>query len=1005
MPTQHVDPSSDELLQTVANTLLKARKVVVVTGAGISTNSGIPDFRSENGLYSLIQAHFELARNNASPDTTSQGDSDTNEGDNERDFQDGPAPKRRRLSCGPIIFNRQERSDQKETEDAVALEEPAETPVQDDLNLPSSPTRTTGNAIQISTPKAMRTPDRAEMPTTSPLSSPPLEEIVLPTSPGPIIQTRSLRSRRDLLNIAIPASSSPLSSPPPILFEPHPPSPSITSSSRRSSTSQCEMDLNSHSLSASQSSSGRNSLPNMKGKDLFDASIWSDPLRTSVFYTFATSLRQKVKDCEPTSSHRFISHLRDRKKLVRCYTQNIDRIEEKVGLSTSLEEGPGSRGRFSRRSTANGAQLSKMVEDAAAEPPTPVGESHPSLSTQHPADETETPKTPVTESEASVGDQPKAPPKLETLRSSGVECVFLHGSLESLRCFLCGRVTCWDGIRESETMSGQQPECPHCVGATAAREERGKRALGVGKLRPDIVLYGEEHPNAHLISPIVTHDLSLCPDMLLILGTSLRVHGLKILVREFAKSIHSRGGTVVFVNFTKPPESSWGDIIDYWVQWDCDAWVSDLQNRVPKLWEEPKEKQPAKNPMALRDTKVTGAYWTQKIIGELRRITEFHDASTPRSSSPISDTVMAEMSITVESKLHQQQETEETIAVQASGAATPSPPPSEPAPPMPPPPPQPEPLPKASVKPSVAQNALRLRPRRTRKSAPAAMERAEKKKPPSTLNPNHGRALKQEPEPEQVAGPVLEQVLDQVLDQALDQALEPGPEKMVMELNQPTVVVQPLKVEAPPPASSSILNSVKANPRLRKRKKIYGEEEVLSSPPQNLGGGSEDSSRRSSTGSRPVPKSEPALTLPPLRVIDAASPEQLDRRPRPLEPQSPPQGPQPTLHANVRQLRSQSLAIQEAMIKNQTQIKPARGQWNDQQQNWMGEHESVSGQWEAQQRQEQFRLSRQQREELARREREHNEKEKDVALALVGLKVSALRQWGDTWHVSPNRCR
>jgi NAD-dependent histone deacetylase SIR2 len=42
MPTVHVEPQSTQLLQDIANSLAKARKVVVVTGAGISTNSGIP---------------------------------------------------------------------------------------------------------------------------------------------------------------------------------------------------------------------------------------------------------------------------------------------------------------------------------------------------------------------------------------------------------------------------------------------------------------------------------------------------------------------------------------------------------------------------------------------------------------------------------------------------------------------------------------------------------------------------------------------------------------------------------------------------------------------------------------------------------------------------------------------------------------------------------------------------------------------------------------------------
>jgi NAD-dependent SIR2 family protein deacetylase len=71
--------------------------------------------------------------------------------------------------------------------------------------------------------------------------------------------------------------------------------------------------------------------------------------------------------------------------------------------------------------------------------------------------------------------------------------------------------------------------------------------------------------------PIVTHDLSIGPDVLLILGTSFRVHGLKFMVKEFGKAVHRKSGKVTFVNKTKPPESIWGDVIDYWEEWDCDA--------------------------------------------------------------------------------------------------------------------------------------------------------------------------------------------------------------------------------------------------------------------------------------------------------------------------------------------------------------------------------------------------------------------------------------------------
>ena len=42
MPTTRVDSGSDLELQAIADALGKSRKVVVVTGAGISTNCGIP---------------------------------------------------------------------------------------------------------------------------------------------------------------------------------------------------------------------------------------------------------------------------------------------------------------------------------------------------------------------------------------------------------------------------------------------------------------------------------------------------------------------------------------------------------------------------------------------------------------------------------------------------------------------------------------------------------------------------------------------------------------------------------------------------------------------------------------------------------------------------------------------------------------------------------------------------------------------------------------------------
>ena len=230
----------------------------------------------------------------------------------------------------------------------------------------------------------------------------------------------------------------------------------------------------------------------------------------------------------------------------------------------------------------------------------------------------------------------------------GVEVVLLHGSLVSLRCGICSKLAAWDSEdRHSATAAGFAPDCPACISANQHRMGRGRRGVAVGRLRPDIVLYGEEHPNANLVGPVITHDLGLGPDVLLILGTSLKVHGLKVMVREFAKTVHSRGGKVVFINRTKPPESNWGDFIDYWVEWDCDEWVLDLKERRPDIWlpqgsqGEEKRRVSTDNtkstllrpsrPQATRDDKANGVYFTFKILDTLAAFTDSEGQQSSRS--------------------------------------------------------------------------------------------------------------------------------------------------------------------------------------------------------------------------------------------------------------------------------------------------------------------------------------------------------------------------------------
>lgn len=73
----------------------------------------------------------------------------------------------------------------------------------------------------------------------------------------------------------------------------------------------------------------------LKGRDLFDASLFRDPSSTSLFYTFISQLKQSIDKSTPSTTHKFIKTLDTKCKLLRSYTQNIDGLEERVGLLSS----------------------------------------------------------------------------------------------------------------------------------------------------------------------------------------------------------------------------------------------------------------------------------------------------------------------------------------------------------------------------------------------------------------------------------------------------------------------------------------------------------------------------------------------------------------------------------------------------------------------------------------------------------------------------------------------
>ena len=266
----------------------------------------------------------------------------------------------------------------------------------------------------------------------------------------------------------------------------------------------------------------------LKGKDLFSDTVWRDEDSTSAFRTFIASLRQKIKDDIKATSqtHKLIRRIRDNKKLLRCYTQNIDGLEARDELCLDMSRGTGSRSRF----TKNSMQLP-----------------------QHTAHN-----------------------QLGGKMDGGCEVVQLHGDLDTVRCNVCQRTKNWTANEQEAFLKGETLRCQECELEDVVRQAAGKRGSAIGNLRPNIVLYGEDNPMETEIGSILSRDLTFGADLLLIMGTSLQVHGLKAVVKEFAKAVHSKKtGKVIFINLSEPSKSVWKDTIDYWIEMDCDMWAKD----------------------------------------------------------------------------------------------------------------------------------------------------------------------------------------------------------------------------------------------------------------------------------------------------------------------------------------------------------------------------------------------------------------------------------------------
>ena len=111
---------------------------------------------------------------------------------------------------------------------------------------------------------------------------------------------------------------------------------------------------------------------------------------------------------------------------------------------------------------------------------------------------------------------------------------------------------------------------PQCEQVAINRELTGKRRRSIGVLRPNVVLYGEDNPDANTIGKIVQRDLRTGPDVVLVVGTRLKVPGARRLAKELCRAAKYRNRFTIWASKDAPPRGL-GITFDAVFRCDCDG--------------------------------------------------------------------------------------------------------------------------------------------------------------------------------------------------------------------------------------------------------------------------------------------------------------------------------------------------------------------------------------------------------------------------------------------------
>lgn len=168
-------------------------------------------------------------------------------------------------------------------------------------------------------------------------------------------------------------------------------------------------------------------------------------------------------------------------------------------------------------------------------------------------------------------------------------CIQLHGSLDKMVCQKCRHLAQFD----RDLFDGPEaPACPACTETDELRTTTGQRSHGVGKMRPRIVLYNEHNPDEEAIAAVMNSDIRSRPDTVIVVGTSLKIPGVRRLVKSLCKVVRAKPkGIAMWINNEPPVGKEFEDCWDLVVKGNCEevarlAGLKQWNDNTPQIFDE-----------------------------------------------------------------------------------------------------------------------------------------------------------------------------------------------------------------------------------------------------------------------------------------------------------------------------------------------------------------------------------------------------------------------------------